>query len=332
MGIFSMKTKWLSCSSLVALLLALSSCDENKNTKNVISQRYIHKYGYDVSPEEWKTQQYPGQVLTTMRDGKTITESYEDGQLHGLRTETYPHSQTVKIMEQYERGRLNKRVVYSIRGVPETEELYKTDAHLLVTSWYPKGTPKSKEEYKDGVLINGWYYNAANETDTRIENGTGEKTVRNQNGDLLSKEIFNNYQINYIESYYPNNTPCTTVSYENGKINGQKKHFSMTGEPIFVEQYINGHKHGVCTYYQNGYKYLEVPYAFGVKNGVERHYIDGETVSEETEYQDGIKNGPSVVYCDGSARTTWYFENQKVSRSKYEQLVQRHEAIMTAQR
>ena len=328
-----MKTKVLTYLSLIALAGALSSCDEGQsNNKNVISQRYIHKYGYDVSREEWETQQYPGQVLTTQRDGKTTTESYEDALLHGPRTETYPHSQTVQTLEQYERGHLAKRVSYTVRGVPETEEVFKSETHVVSTSWYPSGTPKAKEEHKDSVLINGWYYNVANETDSRIENGTGEKTVRNQNGDMLSREVFNNYQVTYAESYYPNNTPCTMASYENGKIQGEKKHFSMRGEPIFVERFSNGEKHGMSTYYQNGYKYSEVPYAYGYKDGVERHYIDGETLVEETEYKDGIKHGPSIVYCDGAARTTWYFESQKVSRPKYNQLVLRHESIMTAQR
>ena len=328
-----MESKVLMIASVALLGAMLSSCEEgNKNPKNVISQRYIHKYGYDVSKEEWSTQQYPGQVLTHMRDGKTITESYEDGLLHGAKTETYPHSQTVHKLENYERGHLAKRVTYSVRGVPEKEELFKSTSHVFVTNWYPSGSPKAKEEYKDNVLVNGWYYNVANETDSRIDNGTGEKTVRNQTGDMLSREVFNNYQVTYAETYYPNNTPSSMTSFENGKIHGEKKHFSMSGDPISVEQFAKGKKHGLCTYYQNGYKYLEVPYSLGFKDGVERHYIDGEVIVEETEFRDGIRHGPSIVYCDGSARTTWYFENQKVSRPKYEQLVIREEQIMTAQR
>ena len=102
----------------------------------------------------------------------------------------------------------------------------------------------------------------------------------------------------------------------------------MTGEPLSVETYYKGEKHGLTTYYQNGYKYVEIPYVQGFKEGIERHYIDGELIVEETEYHRGVKQGSSVLYCDGSARTTWYFEDEPVSRSKYEQLMQRHELIM----
>ena len=309
----------------------LTGCTGDNNQKNVISTRYIHKYGYDVPKDEWLSQQYPGQVLTTLQDGKTIVESYEDGLLHGPRTETYPHSQTIQTLEQFERGKLTKRVTYTIRGVPEKEEAFKTESHIIVTSWYQTGTPKSKEEFKDSVLVNGQYFNYANETDSRIDNGNGEKTIRNASGDILSKEVYNNYVVSYIETYYPNNSPFTATSYENGVLHGEKKVFAMTSEPLSVENYLHGEKHGLCTYYQNGSKYLEIPYERGFKEGVERQYIDGEIIVKETEFHEGAKHGPSVIYCDGSARTKWYFENQKVSRSKFDELSQRHNLIMSMQ-
>ncbi len=323
-----MKKKYAILFPVIALVLI--SCNDG-NKQQVISQRYVHKYGYDVSREEWKAESYPGHVLTTLRDGKSITEPYEDGLIHGARTETYPHSQTIQTLEQYEKGNLIKRISYTVRGVPQREELFKAENHIVITTWYPNGTPKSNEEFRDNILINAQYLNTSNETDSRIENGTGERTIRNQSGDILAKEVFNNYLLSYVETYYPNNTPHTTVSYENNLLHGERKEFAMTGEPISVESYYKGLKHGLSTYYQNGYKYSEIPYAHGFKNGIERHYIDGEIIVEETEFHDGIKQGSSVLYCDGSAKTTWYFENHIVSRPKYEQLIERHELIMGMQ-
>lgn len=310
--------------------LAIIGCSDSSQ-KNVIATRYVHKYGYDVSKEDWETKQHPGQIITTLQDGKTIVESYEDAMLHGPRTETFPHSQTVQILETYERGKLAKRVTFSIRGVPQQEEVFKSPTHILLTTWYPTGTPKSKEEYKESLLINGQYFNSANETDSRIENGTGEKTLRNTFGDLLSKEVYNSFMVTYVETYYPNNTPYTATAFENGKKHGECKVFSMSGDPISVESYVHGEKHGLCTYYQNGSKYLEVPYVHNVKHGTERQFIDGEITVKEIDYQWGQKHGPSVIYCDGSARTTWYFDNHKVSRSKYDELVARHDMIMSMQ-
>ncbi len=33
----------------------LCGCNNNKDNDNVVSQRYIHKYGYAVSQEEWES-------------------------------------------------------------------------------------------------------------------------------------------------------------------------------------------------------------------------------------------------------------------------------------
>lgn len=316
---------------LIPISLGIIGCTNDNNTKNVISQRYIHKYGYDVSKEEWQNEKHPGQVITMLREGKTVTESYEDGILHGPKTETYTHSQTVQTLDQYDKGMLVKRTTYSLRGVPQKEIVYKSPTHTIVTTWYPSGTPKSKEEIKEDILINGQYCNPANETDSRIENGTGERTLRNQNGDILSKEVFNNYSITYIETYYPNNSPHTITSYENGRLHGEKKMYAMTGEPISVENYYLGQKHGFSTYYQNGYKYKETNYKHGLKEGIERQFIDGDNIVEETEYHEGLKHGCSMVYCDGSAKSSWYFQDEKVSRAKYEQLSSREEYIMSLQ-
>ncbi len=315
----------------IVLGIACTGCGGPEKNYNVISQRYIHKYGYDVSREEWETQKHPGQVLVTMRDGKTISTSYEEGVLHGQKTESYPHSQTVQTLEKYEKGRLTKRVSYSVRGVPQKEELFKGPKEVLVTSWYPTGTPRAKEELKDDILLNGQYYTLTNELDSKVENGTGERTKRNQSGDLLSKEIFSNYALTYLETYYPNNSPHTTTSYENGLLHGEKKIFAMSGEPLSVENYFHGEKHGPSIYYQNGYKYLETYYTLGLKEGIERHYIDGDIVVEETEYKNGLRHGASIIFCDGSARTSWYFDDLKVSKPKFEELTVRSHAIMSMQ-
>lgn len=308
----------------------LTSC-KSKSDEGVVSQRYIHKYGYDVSKEEWDVQRYPGQVLTTFRNGKTITETYEDTFLHGEKTVSFEHSQTVQTKEIYQKGILTKRTTFNIRGVPEQETVFKTPSHLLITNWYTTGSPKAKEEYRDGKLINGQYYSLGNETDSCITNGNGEKTVRNTAGDLLSKEVYTNYKIAYIETYHPNNTPSTITSYNDDKIHGEIKKYALSGEPLSIENYRNGKKHGICTYYQNGYKYQETTYTEGRKDGIEKFYIDGETLSEETEYKAGNKHGPSIVFCDGTARTFWYFNNQKVSKSTFDQYEEREVMISSIQ-
>ena len=65
----------------------------------------------------------------------------------------------------------------------------------------------SKEEFKDSKLVNGQQFSINNETDSVITNGNGEKTLRNESGDILSKEVFTNFEIAYVETYHLNGTP-----------------------------------------------------------------------------------------------------------------------------
>jgi hypothetical protein len=46
-----------------------------------VSQRYVHKYGYDVSEQEWETREKNGQIITTTADGVTTSATYKKGVL-----------------------------------------------------------------------------------------------------------------------------------------------------------------------------------------------------------------------------------------------------------
>jgi hypothetical protein len=141
--------------TLTALaFVLLASCGSNKDAE-VIAQRYIHKYGYDVSYEDWKGHEYPGQVVTTLKNGVTVSESFEEGRLHGPRTVTYPHSQTLNQLEVYSKGELKRRVTYSVRGVPSMEELFTSPTETKVTTWYHSGSPRSQEDLLQSTKRSG---------------------------------------------------------------------------------------------------------------------------------------------------------------------------------
>lgn len=315
---------------LAGAALMLSSC-KSKNKDDVVAERYTHKYGYDVAKTTWEEESIPGKKLTTFRNGITVTESYEDARLHGEKTITFKHSQTIQTKEVYNKGILVKRTNFSIRGIPEKETVFKSPTHLIVSTWHSTGSPKAKEEYKNSKLVNGQYFSLENETVSCINDGHGEKTIYNASGDIISKEVYVNYDIAYTETYHINHTPHIITSYKDGKIHGEKKEFALSGEPLYVENYENGEKDGLCTYYQNGYKYQETTYTAGRKNGIERLYIDGVTLAEETEYRLGAKHGPSVVFCDGSALTAWYFNDTKVTKAMFDQYEERDFMITSVQ-
>lgn len=311
------------------LLVGLYGCNSSNKTKqaDVVSQRYIHKYGYDVSKDEWNSNHYPGQIVTTLKNGITIVSAYEDGVLHGPTSCSYPYSQTLETLQIYEKGHLVKKTSFDIKGVPQKEELFLSPGHVKAKLWYSTGTPMCVEERLDDVLLEGEYYTLQNELESKVENRAGIKTLRSQDGSLLAKETISQGGVAARETFHINNTPHTIVSFRNGLLHGEKRMFGITGEPILVENYECGELQGACTYYQNGYKYQETPYRHGKKHGIERQYIDGESLVEETEYYDGLKHGPSTFYVDGLSKTEWYYNNEFVSKGKFEELTEREKTI-----
>ncbi|MCF7851625.1 MAG: hypothetical protein K9M07_00095 [Simkaniaceae bacterium] len=315
---------------LSCIALATVACDNraHQSGDEVIAVRCIHKYGYDVPKDEWEAHHYPGKIIATHRNGVTVSTHYEDGLMHGERARTYPHSQTVEMKDLFERGTLVKKTTYDLRGIPSTETHYLSPTHTKTISWYSSGTPKSTEEYVNGNLTTATYYNAANEVESTIENGSGTLTQRDGHGELKSRVVYDNFAIVQKEYFSKNEIPSISEFYKDGLLNGPRLVYSEYGSPISSEQYKDGLLNGACTYYQNGYKYLEIPFLDGQKNGIERHFIDGEELAEETEWHDNIKHGPSVIFYDGVPTTTWYYNNEKVSRMKYEELCRREDEIM----
>lgn len=314
---------------LSTIALAAVGCNHDGHDKGeeVIAERFIHKYGYDVPKDEWASKTYPGKVITTHRNGVTVTTHYEDGHMHGQRTRTFPHSQTHEVVEDYQRGTLVKRMNYDVRGIPMSESNFLSPSHTKTTTWYGRGTPKATEEMINRKLAYAEYFDPSNTLESKIENGSGIKTKRSSHGELISRTYFNNYAITQKETFHMNGIPHVSEFYENGLLNGPRAVFTDSGSPISQEQYSEGLLNGLATYYQNGLKYKETPYVQGQKEGIERHYIDGETLAEESEWHDDSRHGPSVVFYDGVPSTTWYYNNEKVSRTKYDDLCNREDEL-----
>lgn len=321
-----MKSNFIFIIGTVGILM--TGCQHSKHKKDeVISQRYIHKYGYDVSQEEWERADYPGQVITTLRNGVTITATYEDNVLNGPTTFTFPHSQTLESSNIYEKGNLIKKLSYNIRGIPVQEEIYLSPTHIKTTKWYLDGTPMCIEERSFDELIEARYYNAKNEMVYQLANGSGTRVVRDDSGSITTKETINNGYPSLRETFHANGTPHTILSLRNGILHGRKQVFAQSGEPVSVEHWDMNKLHGLATYFQNGCRYLEIQFTQGLKNGLERHYIDGETIVEESQWLRNQKHGPTTVYYDGMSKTEWYYNNDRVSKDKFRELCDREQMI-----
>ncbi len=307
--------------------LALCGCNNNKQDDNVISQRYIHKYGYAVSQDEWESKTYPGQVITSLTNGVTVTATYENGVKHGPMTCTFPHSQTIEFYSLFNQGNKVKEISYDPTGMPIEEWIQLSPTRSSITLWYNEGSPMLVEEFVGDELLEGQYFTVNNELESRIEKGAGLRIRRDRNGTLLAKETMFEGYATKKETFYPNGTPESIAMYFKDSLHGEKRTFSATGEPLAIEEWVNGQLHGKSRYFKNGNRYLEISYNYGQKHGIERHFIDGDIVSQEIAWDRDCKHGEAVFYADGKPESHWFYEGEHVSKRKFDELNRLDEII-----
>jgi antitoxin component YwqK of YwqJK toxin-antitoxin module len=249
----------------------------------------------------------------------TITETYENGLLQGPTTVTYPHSQTVEISSYFNQGEKVKEIRYNAFGMPVEEWVQLSPTRYSLSMWYKEGSPMLVEEYTGEELLEGQYYTTNNEVESRVEKGHGLRIRRDETGSLVSKEMFEEGYALKKETYYPNGTPESIAYYFRNKLNGERKTFAQNGEPLAVEEYVNGDLHGKATYFKNGNRYLEISYLYGQKNGTERHYLDGDVISQEISWENDLKHGATIFYVDGNPEYQWYYSGNAVSKRSYDE-------------
>jgi antitoxin component YwqK of YwqJK toxin-antitoxin module len=313
--------------SLGLLALALTGCHRTNEDSSVVSQRYVHKYGYAVSKDEFVERKFPGQVITVLKNGVTTTSTYENGRLHGPSTHSFPHSQVVENYFLYNEGTLVKQIAYDISGMPLLEEVQLSPTRHSSTRWYNDGTPLCTEEYASVELVEGQYFNRLNEIESRVEKGRGLRTLRDVQGTLLSREEVDEGYITLKQTFYSSGAPESITQFHRGILHGEKKTFHENGEPIAVKEYIAGKLHGRATFYKNGARSVEIYYLDGLKNGLEIHYGDGDTISQEILWENDKKHGPCKYYVEGIAQVEYYYDGSPVSESKWQELNQLDQMI-----
>jgi antitoxin component YwqK of YwqJK toxin-antitoxin module len=310
---------------LLPILLGalVTSCTSSNSDQQVVSRRYIHKYGYAVSKEDFSKHRYPGQIITTLRDGVTITATYENGLLHGPCTHTHPHSETVQYFYLYHEGALTKELIYNALGMPLEERIQLSPQRYSLTKWYNDGTPMSIENYAGEELIDGEYLSQRNEVESRVEMGSGERIYRNPEGVLLIKDQVVGGYISKRETFYPSGMPQSIAAYSKGKLQGEKTIFAETGEPKAIEEWHLGLLQGKNTLFAGGVKQSEIYYLSGQKNGPEIHYVDGEKVDQEILWSHDKRHGPTKFFIGGVVSAVeWYYDGRLVNKRKYEELSQ----------
>ncbi len=315
---------WALFGSASALLF---SCASNNSLDQVVSQTYVHKYGFDVSEEEWEERAQDGQVVTMLKNGVKITRSFENGHLHGPTTYSFPHSNVTEKLMVYDQGTLLKEAVNDPAGMPIREEIYEFDNRKIVTLWDEKGSPLSIEEYEDEILVEGKYYDSNHDLESQVEGGFGERTKRDRSGLLIEKDAIESGLIASRTTFHPSGQIHTVSHYHDYQLHGEQLKYTASGKPLMKLTWNHGVLDGLKIVYRNGTKVAEIPYVSGQKHGMEVHFDDLGNLTAEIHWKNDKKHGCSKFFSEETTDSEWFFKGQSVNAERYQMLETRDKIV-----
>lgn len=313
--------------------ILLTSCTlftacQNQSIDQVVSQTFVHKYGFETSAQEWKEREQDGQVVTVLKNGVRIVRSYDNGKLHGSTTTSFPNSPIVETVSVYDQGILLKEMVNDPSGMPIREEIYEFDNRTIVTNWDEKGAPLSIEEYSNDLLVEGKYYTEDHILEASVEGGNGTRIKRDRTGNLLSSDEMRNGLIATRTTFHPNGNIHTISRYKDYELDGVQIKYTASGKPLMEMSWKEGVLDGPKVTYRNGSVITIIPYVNGEKQGVEYHYDDLGHLTAEIHWQNDHKHGSTQFHSEEGTEMEWYFKGQTVSAEKFQNLEAReHIAI-----
>jgi antitoxin component YwqK of YwqJK toxin-antitoxin module len=306
--------------------IASVSCQTGFNG-SVLSERYIHKYGFPLSAQEWRDRTEDGQIITFLKDGVKVTKTYENGKLHGPTTYTYPHSDIIHRSQIYDVDLLLKETVFDAKGLPLREEAFEFDDRKIITVWSPKGAPLSVEAYEGSHLLEGQYYDWEHTLEAEVVDGVGFRTQRESSGLLLLKDRIEQGQIALRTTYHPNGQVHTISHYTEGLLDGEQLKYTSSGRPFMQMHWHLGVLDGLKTSFRNGSKVAEVPYVAGMKEGVEQHFDDLGNLVSEIQWRGDQKHGFHKIYSEEETEVSWFYRGNHVSQDKFDTLERRDAVI-----
>lgn len=307
--------------SLAALSVSIVGCRNNSYRNDIVKETYIHKYGVPVSKANWIQNGEDGQIARVRKDGVTVTRNFVGGILQGKTTYSFPHSDTIHVVENYDQGKILTRVTNYPSGVPMHEESFDGSDFCEVAFWYEEGVPSAVEIYrKDGYLLSGEYRTPLNVIESTVEDGVGTRIVRGSDGVLIAQDSIQNGQMTEKMSYSPDGEPAMITPYLHGRMHGTRLTFLSGGLPSTIEEWTDGQQEGMTLFFENGEKIAEAPYVQGIKHGVELRYRGGSILVEEISWKQGIQHGPRKIIIDDTVKTEWYHQGKLVSRNTYERM------------
>lgn len=256
----------------------------------------------DITTAAEKSWLFDGTSKAWDENGNLIAEiPYAKGVLQGTALYYHPN------------GQLWKKIPFSQGELNGTQELFTEEGALLQTVnyvvsqkegpayryWEPNKLA-SQENYAEGRLITGLYYNSKGELISSIDDGRGFRSLFGKDGIAELQE------------------------FRAGIMQGQVKVFSRNNHLLRLYHVKNGARHGDETEYYDFFAEgkqqpkILIPWFDGRIQGVAKTWYDNGMQESQREMSNNVKMGlSSAWYRDGSLMLIEEYDTNKLVRGEY---------------
>jgi antitoxin component YwqK of YwqJK toxin-antitoxin module len=258
----------------------------------------------DISPTSIKQWQFHGIAHVWNEQGIQLAEiSYYKGQLHG--PSIYYHLN----------GKIEKTLHYDYDALSGETTCFYPDGSMRMKQQFVSGKPHGHslgyfkgeapsfiEEYNNGLLETGIYYNKNGTIISQIANGFGQKAFYEGGSLFCLCEYQNGIQQGKVDTFYKNGDLASTYCIKDHKKHGEEITYysisetkSKTPKPKLSIQWVDDQVQGIVkTWYQSG------------------------TLESQREMLQNCKNGHLISwYQDGSILCMEEYENDKLVSGSY---------------
>lgn len=296
----------------------LSSCRSPSMVEQSVAEQYFHRYGFEMSKEEFCAKGSSGKVVSHLRDGRVETSEFIEGRLEGVKSISYPYSDIIEKSYEYRDGQLLAEINHYKNGAPKERRDFDAST-TKVLAWYPNGSPQAKESWEGQELKEATYYDDRHEVLAQVVDGNGNRLEFDLYGRICTKEQYQDGWVTYRETYYPNGALKSNVSYKANMPEGLANYYDLQGKILRKENWKDGHLHGEVIEFEDERPVIVHSYVYGRKDGIESRYRGDELV-ETWEWRDGKRHGDHHIYVDGVlVRTEYFYEDVMVSKHVFNQ-------------
>lgn len=206
--------------------------------------------------------------------------SFDKNKLDGLATEYWPSG-------------LVKSTTFCKKGVKEGESL----------GYFEQGTLSWKEDYLDGRLRNGTYYNSQGEIVSEVENGGGFQALF-ENGAMTLTEYKIGLPEGLVKKFSRSGELQKTYSMKNGKKQGEEIEYFLTEELEGINEKL--------------VPKLSISWHENAIHGCVKTWYNNRQLQSQREYSRNQRSGPSLAwYRDGSLMIYEEYEEDRLLSGQY---------------